>query len=1008
MAVAQCLSKRFRVLPQAAWKAARVLRVVFAVAALSLSPSIYTQASVAAETPEKAATASADPMAPIVVGPRTLVGKASLGEKAANTVIGGLVGSVLGGSGSKSPQPKTRRDPTRKSDYLAFTAAAIDTETRARARWTDDGLLVSSRIEDSPGKGTFQAIFLESCDGRRLYPQRFDIYDLWNESSISVSWSKTSMTNGQVTSRESGGWSDNWSDGFATFNSAAGGNNTAVPGAWQQLGFDRAQGGVRQIGAYFDLSPEDLAALGETALVVHTTRPLEDPVITSPAQWLLTPGSDQQPQLNSTTAQQRWQFSSAVCEQQGSVLVAAAGQPNPGSEPFEGTPRPPRAGAAATETASTGLVLPPGIQVVKVTGTGRTTGHIADMIVHNPGDQPVTLPGAVFFIPSTGKYQSYVGRTGSTAAIPPGATQTVPVTGYCGDVHRPPVPAGESLPPPDTWIVPSGNVQDIVIPDRAGSAPPGRALVPGTDTALPRALDSDQEPLLAAPLLLAAMLEIERKTDELQASGDLQTPFSGSPDREREAVIQQTLWIYAAELEGEPYTREDFTARMEQQYEDRSGVPITAAKPEEQEKLQQGADDFWDSFELVGVEAKVLASPDAAAPATGTAVDTEAKQAPVPGATTEVVHDGCPATEHIHHSPRQVNVIIANSYGDEDSRKKITDGIRAAVESQEPAYVTSTPPATAYSLWRDDAVGGISSAYAKSVFLEENKQDWVWSTDPLKTEAKGTGTHTLSFKPGPQCKATVAGAGLMWIKSSSEAFDPLERSIEVFRALDAVKELSVKYVTRKLPPGIDDAIEAGVEAITDPASDTYAAASGNATLVVGGSTDGGVSANRVVYKRKDKEDKAIIGGGATVKKFFASDVRPNSLTSRIDAGVVMEAGATGNGFAKAYLESVYGTLLVGVCECPAADGTTISVKLLTDVQMFIRTDAAKGAVDVALRDLKAAANRINQDIQSGKQDIDGAALKKRAEAELRKWGDGTAGERFKPVEGRSAESSSGA
>jgi hypothetical protein len=403
------------------------------------------------------------------------------------------------------------------------------------------------------------------------------------------------------------------------------------------------------------------------------------------------------------------------------------------------------------------------------------------------------------------------------------------------------------------------------------------------------------------------------------------------------------------------------------------------------------------------VEAKVLASPDAAAPATGTAVDTEAKPAPVPGATTEVAHDGCPATEHIHHSPRQVNVSIANSYGDDDSRKKISEGIKAAVESQEPAYVTSTPPATAYSLWRDDAIGGISSAYAKSVFLETNKQEWVWTTDPLKTEAKGTGTHTLSFKPGPQCKATVAGAGLMWIKSSSEAFDPLERSIEVFRALDAVKELSVKYVTRKLPPGIDDAIEAGVEAITDPASDTYASASGNATVVVGGDSDGGVSANRVVYKRKDKEDKAIIGGGATVKKFFASDVRPNSLTSRIDAGVVMEAGATGNGFAKAYLESVYGTLLVGVCECPAADGTTISVKLLTDVQMFIRTDAAKGAVDVALRDLKAAADRINRDIKSGKQDIDGEALKKRAEAELRGWGDGTAGERFKPVEPRSTE-----
>jgi hypothetical protein len=246
----------------------------------------------------------------------------------------------------------------------------------------------------------------------------------------------------------------------------------------------------------------------------------------------------------------------------------------------------------------------------------------------------------------------------------------------------------------------------------------------------------------------------------------------------------------------------------------------------------------------------------------------------------------------------------------------------------------------------------------------------------------------------------VAGAGLMWIKSSSEAFDPLERSIEVFRALDAVKELSVKYAVKKLPPGLDDAVEAGVDAITDPASDTHASAKGSATLVVGGATDGGESANNVVYKRKDKEDKAIIGGGATVKKLFAADVRPNSLTSKIDAAVEMKAGASGNGFAKAYLESVYGTLLVGICECP----DSVTVEFLTDMQIFIRTDAAKGAVDVAMRDMQDAVDRIKRDIQSGAQGTGGEDLKKRVQGELENWGNKQAGERFQPREGRTADS----
>jgi hypothetical protein len=973
--------------------------LLVAVLILALSPPLYSVSSVAADPVSLESAALADPMTPIVVGPRELVGKPSLGEKATASAIGGLVGGVFGSSGRKSSQPKTLRDPTRKLDYNNFAAESFDTETQVRSQWTKDGLLVSSRIEDSPGKGTFQAIFLEACDGRRMYPQRYEIYDLWNESSLSVSWSKTSTSNGNVVSQQSGGWSDSWSQDFSGFTAnaeAAAGEASTVPGTWQQLGFDRAQGGVRQIGAYFNLSPQALSEMGETAIIVHTTRPLQDPVSTSPAQWVIAPGSDKQPALSAanrpegtSAVAQPWQMDSPSCQQQKGILLASAGQPGPGAEPFEGVPRPPPAQA--------GFPIPAGIQFISVKGTGRTTGYIANLSVKNTSSKPISLPTAAFYIPATGKYQSYVGRPGQTPAIPAGVTQTIPIYGYCGDVHKPPVPEGVDMPPPINWIVAGGPISNINIPPRAGAGAAGRAMVPGTDIGLPRAISGEHEPLLVAPLLLAAMTEIEKKTAELQASGDLHTPFSGNPEREREAVIQQTMWIYAAEVEGESYTKEDFTERMEQQYEDRSGVPITAAKAEDRERLQQGADDFWDAFELVGLEAKVINHPEPAAPA-GTAAPTEAKAAPVPGQAPppeKVADDGCKGHKHIHHTDRLVDVKISDSYGNAEDRKKISDGIRESVASEESAYVTSTPPSTAYSIWRDDAIGGISSAYAKSVFLEKNDQEWVWSTEPLKTTAKGTGTHTLSYQPGPNCTAHVAGAALMWIKSSSEAFDPLANSIEVFRALDAVKELSVKYAIKKLPPGLDDAVEAGVDAITDPASDTYAAANGQTTLVVGGHSDGGISANRVVYKRKDKEDKAIIGGGATVKKFFASDVLPNSLTSKIDASVVMEAGATGNGFAKAYLESVYGTLLVGICECPS--GT--SYEILSDAQMFIRTDAAKGAVDVALRDMQAAVDRISKDIESGAQDTDRDKLKKRVEDELRSWGNSQAGERFQPKEG---------
>lgn len=238
-----------------------------------------------------------DPNASIIVGPRELVGKPSLAEKAATGAMGGLVGSVLDAPSRTAEKPRTYRDPSRKLDYNNLAAGNFDTETRARGLWTKDGLLISSRIEESPGKGTFQTLFLESCDGRRLYPQRYEIYDLWNESSVSVSWSKTSTSNGQVISQESGGWDDSWSKEFSSIKPVAG-EATTIPGTWQQLGFDRAQSGARQIGAYFKLTPQQLAGMGELGLFVHTTRPAQDPVTTVPAHWLLSPGNEKQPLLS--------------------------------------------------------------------------------------------------------------------------------------------------------------------------------------------------------------------------------------------------------------------------------------------------------------------------------------------------------------------------------------------------------------------------------------------------------------------------------------------------------------------------------------------------------------------------------------------------------------------------------------------------------------------------------------------------------------------------------------
>ncbi len=275
---------------------------------------------------------------------------------------------------------------------------------------------------------------------------------------------------------------------------------------------------------------------------------------------------------------------------------------------------------------------------VRVTGTGQTTGHIADLTVRNPSDQPITVVvGNSAYIPSTGRYQAYVVPKLPPITVPPRETVTTPIHGYCADVRRPPVPAGNDMPPLGEWIASEPgadllNAPNVVrIPTRA--APPltevanilqsqpvppvaaqwdclplppanSQPLLPGTDTPIRVPISAADNPGLAVPLLLGAISRLEDAYDRL--SGTLTTPILNNPPKEREAVIQQTFWIYSARLEGKPYTYNDFHDNTVKQFETNTGRPYNSLPPDQKEKLDKGVDDFWDAFTATGVEAKIL------------------------------------------------------------------------------------------------------------------------------------------------------------------------------------------------------------------------------------------------------------------------------------------------------------------------------------------------------------------------------------------------------------------
>ncbi len=276
----------------------------------------------------------------------------------------------------------------------------------------------------------------------------------------------------------------------------------------------------------------------------------------------------------------------------------------------------------------------------RVTSTGQTTGHIADITIANPSSRPVNVvigAGGAAYVPSNGKDQSYVIPSLPVIPVPPRETVTAPLHGYCADVHRPPVPGGNSMPSPREWItstpthtrgvpadavrIPTHTAPPLAavasalstqpLPPVASKwnclplpAAPGQPLIPGTDIPIRTPIPAAENPGLAVPLLLDAAQRIESAYDKV--GGTLSTPFSANPAKQKEAVVQQTLWIYAAALEGKEYTQEDFRDNTVKQFEQNTGRPYADLPTPQKDQLNKGVQDFWAAFTATGAEAKIL------------------------------------------------------------------------------------------------------------------------------------------------------------------------------------------------------------------------------------------------------------------------------------------------------------------------------------------------------------------------------------------------------------------
>nr|MBS0037891.1 hypothetical protein [Saprospiraceae bacterium] len=346
--------------------------------------------------------------------------------------------------------------------------------------------------------------------------------------------------------------------------------------------------------------------------------------------------------------------------------------------------------------------------VIKVTGTGETTGHILNLHLKNLTRNDILINIPPYYVPSDGEHQSYVLPLPGTVRLRSNSEIIHPLKGYCTDVNTPPVPSGEPTLLPHQWIRPdfshfdqNGYHPDLhpgrfykphistptktsdpdYSPDKAGELLDGIFITPigkivelqaregllkedykthgnGEEkeettfdhlgvlssepivilptNALSRAqqhevfrenkgvpfmvgvsgdrysdlsiiqFDPKIQPEITADLFYDAVVKITAAADDIMGSGELLTPYSHQPGKERESIIQHTLWRYTSAVTGISYKKSDFREQLLDQFHEMSGMEIEEAPDELQHQFESGVSIFWDAFTSVGERAKVF------------------------------------------------------------------------------------------------------------------------------------------------------------------------------------------------------------------------------------------------------------------------------------------------------------------------------------------------------------------------------------------------------------------
>jgi len=163
----------------------------------------------------------------------------------------------------------------------------------------DGTLLVSVDVEDSPDKGVVHNVLMErlrpaangGCQLEVAEPVEWRHFGVWEDWWAKIRITRhESVNGGPWRQTHDSGWQD-WASGSRRLAGDTMRPDSIGLTAWGSMGANRALGGPRNVGAIFNVDVRSTEIPSRTRLVVHVTRPGNDPVDTVPFELFPTQGA---------------------------------------------------------------------------------------------------------------------------------------------------------------------------------------------------------------------------------------------------------------------------------------------------------------------------------------------------------------------------------------------------------------------------------------------------------------------------------------------------------------------------------------------------------------------------------------------------------------------------------------------------------------------------------------------------------------------------------------------